>query len=342
MMFRLQIYLFFFISLGFVACSSKKDIDVSNISLNLKIERFDQDMAHLSTKNLTKEAPSLQKKYGFFYNDYMQRILEVGSTADTSYYSLLRIILNNKDYSELQAAVASTFPNLNQPEKEINEAFKHVLYYYPQQKIPRVISFLSGFAVQTPIGNDYIGIGLDMFLGVGSKFYPALRSSLPQYLTRRFTPENIAPRVVEAFIRENMFPDGEADNKSLMSRMIYNGKVMYAMNAMMPSLNDTLVIGYKTEHLNWCKNNEASIWAYFLDNNLLYETDYLKIQKYLTEAPFTPGVGEQSESAPKLGVWIGWQIVKKYMDKNSDVTLQQLMANKDPQQILKQSKYKPK
>ena len=99
MMRRLQIYLFFFISLGFVACSSKKDIDVSNISLNLKIERFDQDMAHLSTKNLTKEAPSLQKKYGFFYNDYMQRILEVGSTADTSYYSLLRIILNNKDYS---------------------------------------------------------------------------------------------------------------------------------------------------------------------------------------------------------------------------------------------------
>lgn len=336
-----RIYLFFLITLVLVSCHNHPDVDVSKVQFNLKIERFDQEMASLSPANVATKAPALQKKYGRFYNDYMERMLEVGSTSDTAYYKLLRVILQNKDYLELKLSVASTYPNLDQTETELNDAFKHILYYYPKQKLPRLITFLSGFAVQTPIGNDYIGIGLDMFLGADSKFYPALRQNLPQYITRRFTPQNITPRVVEVFIRENMFPEEDKD-RSLLSKAVYNGKILYCMGAMMPNVADTLKIGYKTKQLEWCKNNEVSIWAYFLDNDLLYETDYLKIQKYLSEAPFTPGLGDQSESAPKLGVWIGWQIVKRYMDKNPKMTLQQLMAEKDAQRILRLSNYKPK
>ena len=74
----------------------------------------------------------------------------------------------------------------------------------------------------------------------------------------------------------------------------------------------------------------------------MYETDYPKIQEYLSVAPFTPGVGEKNESAPKLGIWTGWQIVRKYMEKHPEVTLAQLMANNDAQKILNDSKYRPK
>jgi hypothetical protein len=79
-----------------------------------------------------------------------------------------------------------------------------------------------------------------------------------------------------------------------------------------------------------------------MEENLLFETDYLKMQKYLTDAPFTPGLGEGQSSAPKLGVWTGWQIVKKYMDEHPLTTLQQILALKDAQKILKDSRYKPK
>ncbi len=66
------------------------------------------------------------------------------------------------------------------------------------------------------------------------------------------------------------------------------------------------------------------------------------MQVYLTDGPFTAGLGDKNESAPKLGVWIGWQMVRKYMLENPDVTLQQLMADTDAQKILVKSKYKPK
>ncbi|RYD80660.1 MAG: gliding motility lipoprotein GldB, partial [Sphingobacteriales bacterium] len=71
-------------------------------------------------------------------------------------------------------------------------------------------------------------------------------------------------------------------------------------------------------------------------------TEYQKIQVYLSDGPFTPGLGENRESAPKLGVWTGWQIVRKYMKENPKITLQDLMADNDAQRILNLSKYKPK
>jgi gliding motility-associated lipoprotein GldB len=337
----LLIYLFFFTSLFLSSCGNKKRIDVSKIRLDLHIERFDQSLNSLTPQNLSRTAPILKQQYGSFYNDFMEKMLTVGSTDDTLYYRELRQVLVNPDYIDLKNEVAKTYPDLKDPETELTDAFKHVLYYYPKKHLPRLISFFSGFAYQTIIGDNYIGIGLDMFLGAKSKFYPALRESIPAYISRRYTPENITPRVIEIFAREELFPEPDADH-SMLDKMIYNGRIFYFMNAVMPDAPDSLIIGETSKQLEWCKTNEANIWGYFLQENLLYETDYQKIQKYLSEAPFTPGIGEGNESSPKLGLWAGWQIVKKYMDENPDVTLQQLMQDTDYQKILNRSKYKPK
>ena len=337
-----QIYLFFLICLAALSCNSKKSVDISNIKLNIPIERFDQELSGLNSDSISEIAPVLRKKYTWFYDDYMEKMVGAGPTLDTVYYTNLRSILRNKDYLELSSTVAQTFPSLEKQQLELNQAFRYIKYYYPKQKFPRLISFISGFAVQTPIGNDYIGIGLDMFLGKnGDRFYPALRQSIPQYISRRFNPENISPRVIEAFIREEMFLENDAD-RTLISKMVYNGKILYFMDSVLPAITDILKIGYSTEQLEWCKENEAGIWAYFLENDLLFESDYMKIQRYLSEAPFTPGLGENSSSAPKLGVWTGWQIVRQYMEKNPDISVQQLMLEKDAQKILAGSKYKPR
>lgn len=335
-----QIYLFFSIGLFVFGCKNKKDVDVSNINLDIKIERFDKDLSSLTVTNYRQQGIQFQKKYGIFYNDFMEGMLSVGTPGSEEYYQNLKTVLSAPDYNALKSEVSQKYPDLERQEKELTDAFKHIKYYYPNQPVPRIISFFSGFAVQTPIGNNYLGIGLDMFLGSDSKFYPALRSSIPAYISRRFTPENITPRVMEAFIREEMFPEPDQIT-SLMQKMIYNGKIMYFMDASMPNIPDSLKIGYTTQQQHWAEDYEGGIWAYFLERNLLFETDYLKIQKYLTEAPFTPGIGDKNESAPKLAVFSGWKIVKEYMEKNPSVTLQELMQDKDFQKILDKSKYHP-
>jgi len=338
-----QIYLIFLISLLLTACNRHKKIDVSNIPVNVNIERFDHDFDDMRTKPMAQQAAYLERKYGAFYPDFLKLILETDNvnTSDTTYFQTLRTILNGQPYKDLRHDVEAVYPDMDKQNESLTDAFRHIKYYFPEQKLPKIYAYFSGFHAQNTIGDGYISVGLDLFLGADSRFYPSLTEAFPRYLSRNFTPDNITPRVVETMARENMFPEND-DNQSLLAKMIYNGKIMYFMDQVLPDVADSTKIGYTAKQLDWCVGNEANIWAYFLDENLLYETDYPKIQKYLTVAPFTPGLGERNESAPKLGIWIGWQIVKKYMDKHPDVTLPQLMAETDEQKILNGSSYHPK
>jgi gliding motility-associated lipoprotein GldB len=338
---KTQIYLFFFIGLLFTSCSHSKKIDVSNIDVNITIERFDKDFDPIRTQPTAQVVASLQNKYGVFYNDFIQQILQAGTLKDTAYFSVIRQVVNAKPYRDLEHDVDSVFPNLDKQNAELTDAFRRVKYYYPQQRIPKIYSYFSGFQAQVSVGDGYFGIGLDQFLGANSRFYPALTEAFPRYLSRFFTPENITARVIEGFANSDMFPEKDVD-QSLLTKMIYNGKILYFMDQVLPDVPDSIKIMYTSKQVDWAKKNESAVWGYFLDENLLYETDYPKIQKFINVGPFTQGIGENNESAPRLGLYIGWQIIKKYMEKNPDVTLQQLMNNTDAQQILTDSKYHPK
>ena len=336
-----QIYLFFLTVLLLQACNRHSKVDVSHIPVEVKIQRFDHDFARLQQQPMAAKAMQLQKQYGVFYTDFIEHVLQAGTTRDTSYLKTLRDVFNSQAYQDLKHEVDSVYPNLDRQNAELTDAFKRIRYYFPRQPLPKVYAYFSGFQAQTSIGDGYFAIGLDMFLGAQSKFYPALIEAYPQYISRRFTPENIVPRTVEAITRENIYPEPDG-GKSLLSRMIYNGKIMYLMDQLLPDAPDSLKIGYTTQQVKWSHDFEAQTWAYFLEENLLYETDYNRIQKYLNEAPFTPGLGEHNNSAPKLGIYTGWQIVKHYMERHADVSLPQLLANNDAQGILNQSGYRPK
>ncbi len=337
-----QSYLFFlFMPLFFsmLACRQSTKPDVSDIHLTVKIARFDQDLFAGKSKNIAQTDTFLKQKYTQFYDDYIHRM--VGNYEYTN-TEILNTLYKDQAYTDLNSETQMVFPSLSDTERELSQTFKYIKHYYPQAKTPKFISFISGFAVQTPLGDDYMGIGLDMFLGKNSKFYRAIVQSVPAYLSRRFSPEYIVPRLTETYAREELFPERD-EERSFISKMIHNGKILYFMDQVLPDeIPDSVKIGYTKKQLEWCQNFEADIWAYYLENNLLFETDYQKIQVFLSEGPFTPGLGERNESAPKLGIWIGWQIVRKYMKENKTVTLPQLMAEPDVQKILTGSRYKPK
>jgi uncharacterized protein YjaZ len=87
--------------------------------------------------------------------------------------------------------------------------------------------------------------------------------------------------------------------------------------------------------------NEEQIWRYFIERELLYSTENGLDARFLAPAPFSKFRLElDSESPDRLGSYVGWQIVRAFMAKNS-VTLQQLI-NLPAEEVFKQSNYKPK
>ncbi|RYD79957.1 MAG: gliding motility lipoprotein GldB, partial [Sphingobacteriales bacterium] len=266
-----QIYLFFLFALTFISCRHSDRPDVSDVKVDVKIERFDNELLAGKGKDAEKISTELTKKYGFFFDDYIHKM--VGTPAYNG-AEVIKTLYQDPAYNDLMKEVDSIFPSLKSQEEGLSETFKYIKYYYPKVKIPRFVAFVSGFSYPTPIGEGYLGIGLDTFLGKDSKFYRGIVESVPLYMSRRFTPENIVPRVAETFAHEELFPEPDA-NRTLLSKMIFQGKILYFLDQVLPeSISDSTKIGYTNDQLGWAQNFEPDIWAYFLENNNLYETDY--------------------------------------------------------------------
>ena len=133
----------------------------------------------------------------------------------------------------------------------------------------------------------------------------------------------------------------EETNKAtnLMGNIIHHGKLMYFVDAMLPKTPDSLKIGYSKAQFEFCKNNEAQMWNYMVEKKMLFSTNRMDIIRYINDGPTTSGF--PAESPARAGVWIRWQIVRKYMDSHPETTLEQLMQNSDYQQILNESEYFP-
>jgi uncharacterized protein YjaZ len=123
--------------------------------------------------------------------------------------------------------------------------------------------------------------------------------------------------------------------------MIYYGKQLYLKDILLPDYSDAEKIGYTPAQDQWCKENESYIWRYFIDENLLYDSDSRLPNRFINIAPFSKFYLEIDNDSPgRVGQWIGWQIVRSFM-KNNEVSLND-MLKLDSKELFEKSKYKPK
>ena len=124
-----------------------------------------------------------------------------------------------------------------------------------------------------------------------------------------------------------------------LSELIYKGKIIYLLSSTMPKTSLDKLLRYSKSDLDWCERSESSIWAFLIDNDLLFSTRQKDYRSYLNYAPFSKGMTQESPS--RIAYFVGYKIVKNYMQRNKDVTLKELMHESDYMSILNKSKYKP-
>jgi hypothetical protein len=130
------------------------------------------------------------------------------------------------------------------------------------------------------------------------------------------------------------------EERTLLDMMIQRGKEQYFLSKMLPEVADTLRFGYSKKQLEWCRNSEAEIYNFFITKNLLYDTHLQQTARYITDGPTSTGMPPQSPG--NVGTWLGYQIVKAYVGQHPDMKMDALFAQDNAQQILQESKYKPR
>jgi gliding motility-associated lipoprotein GldB len=306
--------------LFFLSCDKKSKVEkaVEEIPVDIKVERFDKVFFETKPEDLAK----VKKQYPFFF--------PIGND-DNIWLRKMQDPLWREVYSEVQKKYADIEPI----RQEFNSLFQHIKYYFPQTKIPKVITIISemDYNAKAIYADSLVVVSLELYLGKEHKFY-----EFPNYLKENFEERQIMPDVVSSFAFRKI---PASPDSALLSQMIFQGKELYAKDLLLPAFSDAEKMGYTPEQIKWCQENEGYMWRYFIENEMLYSEDSKLVTRFMVPAPFSKFYLEIDNDSPgRVGAWIGWQIVRSYM-KNNDVSLAELLK-KDTKEIFEKSKYKPK
>jgi hypothetical protein len=321
----------------FVLLKHDKDplkVNVSDVSVDLKVRRFDQDLFSYSG-DLEGHVRKIEEKYPRFFWLFTEQIISIGNTGDKDFYKYLEAFMQDYSVEQARKAVNEEFSEIDDVKNKLESGFKHYKYYFPESEVPDVITFIAGFNHSVVTDEGLIGIGLDKYLGADTELYAMM--NVPAYAARKMRREMIPVDCMKAWAQME-YPNQDTTDY-LVFEMIYNGKLLYFLDAMYPEMPDSLKIGYTAKNMAYCNRFEQDMWQFLVSEELLFSTDYLKQRKIIGEAPFTAPFGK--ESPGRAGAWLGWQIVRAYM-KNKDVSIPDLMKESDYQKILNQSEYQPK
>ena len=290
--------------------------EVNKIALDVKVSRFDEEFAKASPTDL----PRLRKDYPYLF-----------PAPDSVWVAKLKDSLQ----IELRGEVLSEFKDFDKELVEIELLFKYIKYYFPEFSPPRIITVTNDVDYDNRIilTDSLLLVGLDNYLGAEHEYYQGMQKYIAEGRKREFMVSDIANAFANKIVPK---PKG----RTFLAQIIHYGKVLYLKDRIMPFHSDAQKINYSEDELAWAEVNEEPMWRHFIERELLYSTDNKLALRFLDPAPFSKfGLELDNESPGRLGRYVGWQIVRSFMD-NNEVSLQQLM-NFTAEEIFKKSNYKP-
>lgn len=317
----------------------KLNVDISDIETKpVEVMRFEKELFALNYQDFDKQSAELKSRYGNWYEYYLYSFLVKNGSSDTGYKKAVLNFVTDRNVSDCYKEVEKVFPSqaLDELEPEFNNCMKRFHYHFPKKRLPeKLITCVSGWNYAFAYAEGNMTVALDMYLGDTSRFYGMLR--YPHYMTRKMNSEYILPDIARGWMLTE-FDNSEASGM-LLDHIIFYGKIYYAVKALLPEAADSVVIGYTDPQMDYCKRYEKNLWGYFAEKNRLYDTNLDALRELTSEGPFTGAISK--ECPPRIGMWVGWQIVNSYMSNNPDVSLSQLMDEKDAKLILNKSRYRP-
>ena len=168
-------YLFLPLLFAFVliSCDKKTKIEkaVEEIPLDIKVERFDKAFFETTPQDL----PKLKLQYPFFFP---------AGNDDKVWIDKIQ----NPQWRELYTEVEKRYSNFEPQTAKIETLFKHIKYYFPKTKTPKVYTIIAEMDYQNKViyAKNMLIISLEMYLGKDHKFY-----EFPEYLKQNFQENQI-------------------------------------------------------------------------------------------------------------------------------------------------------
>lgn len=318
-------FLSLFLLILFFACfancksDSKTSDDIAKIPINVEFLRFDT----LFWTAQIKDIPELKRQHPTFFPEQYPDSIWIQKRQDT----LLQ---------QLYLEVIEKFPNEDKLDEDLENLFQHIKYYFPHFNTPKVVITTSEVDYKNKIilSDKLLILSIDNYLGSDHPYY----EHIPNYISKNMKETQISSDIASVYAQK-WIP--KSRNRTFLEQMVYYGKTLYLKDLWLPNTLDLEKIGYTKDEFSWIKENETEIWRNFVENEYMYSTNPKLVARFINPAPFSKFYLEIDNDSPGMvGRYIGWQIVRSYMENNNS-TIQKLLTL-NAEELLNKSKYKPK
>lgn len=303
------------------ACENQNALEneIAKVPVAVSVVRFEKEFAAATPETLAH----LKEEFPMFFSPSIQDSVWIQRMEDPL-------------QKEMAKEIEQQFPDETGLVDVLGPLFQHVKYYFPRFRVPTVVTLNSDVDYQNRIivTDTMLLISLDNYLGADHRYYEGQL----KFVSKNLRPSQIAPDVAAAYATKFIAPP---NTNTFLEQMVYYGKQLYLNDIWLPAIDDAEKIGYSQGELQWALDNEAQVWRYLIEKELLFSTDPKLIPRFIAPAPFSKFYLElDNESPGMIGRYMGWQIVRSFMERN-EVTPQQLMLY-DAEALYRESNYKPK
>lgn len=295
----------------------------------VQIHRFDKVL-------FETPASQLQGKLASVAGEYDTPLLNL-QPENPEFMQMLAGFVSDSTMREVYRLVDSVFGDMQPQSQQLGEALHKVEQLCPSCRYDRVYTFVSGmfdYNMRVGCNSHELIISLDQYVLPYLSKYNYFNT--PLFLVQQSRPEYLVADCITAIARDHIAIPQDRD-MSLLDYMISEGKAIYFAQQVLPDTPDSILMRYTADQTDWMRKNESNVWSYFMQNQLLYEVDYMRFHNLIDDAPKTNAF---RDSSPRTTDYIGWQIVRSYM-KNNKVTMEELFDETDAQTILSKSNYRP-
>lgn len=303
--------------------------DIPNTAVKINVDRLEEQLFQADD---TTDILKIFKDNTVFANGFLDADQYPSEDRIAGQYLQL---LKDPYIDSLYQETIKEYGDFDEITDQLSIAFGKIKSLYPEFEVPKIQTTVTGLYKDLYFNDTTIIIGIDHFLGQNAKYKPL---DVPDYIYRRYDKDHMAAMIVS--VLAGGFNKSDFLDNTMLAEMIDFGKIYYFTAQVLPCTPEHLIIGYTVEEWLDSKKHDGIIWANFIENELLYETNHTLKNKFIGERPRVYEIGDRCPG--RIGRWVGWQIVEAYMKSNPQVTLTQLMQETDARKIFQGSKYKPR
>lgn len=320
--FRLLFVLFSMGIFLLCACSNNSyEVDLDEVPLNVTFVNLDSLSVHANWSERDKLFMELKKKDEALFNFAFSYALEIPLTSDSGFRNGIDRFYDNPYIAALEKTLQERTKWRRETNVELLNGFKRLSFFLPKWKQPKQVYFInSRFAASAYCTDQSIAIGQERYLGAKNRLIQQLPSSqFYGWIKEAMEPNFVSPDALLVWISTHGL---EETTENYASEMIRWGKMLFLAHICLPELPESDIVRYSKKDYEWANNSVKSFWQYLVDEELLFKTDEETRMNLLHEGPFT--IGLPQESPDRMGRFMGYVIVKQYME-NNDISPKELM-----------------